>query len=167
MRFPCKIFLCLASWGSNQKRCYKRHVYPDIQPILLMFSSKIVSEYDQEIPQSQNADNLMARWGSALLYVMFSCVFVNFPYCVLGQSVIVLCFVVRYFISNLVLQSSWWGRKSWSVLLNLSSWCLVMVEWLFLAVSLACLRFVIVVFPDHTHYFWYLIVLIPDFSFLS
>ena len=26
-----------------------------------------------------------------------------------------------------------------------------MVEWLFLAVPLGCLRFVIVVFPDHTH----------------
>ena len=31
--------------------------------------------------------------------------------------------------------------------LNLSSWCLVMVEWLFLAVPWGCLRFVIVVFP--------------------
>ena len=37
------------------------------------------------------------------------------------------------------------------VLLHLSSWCLVMVEWLFLAVPWGCLRLVIVVFPDHTH----------------
>ena len=36
-------------------------------------------------------------------------------------------------------------------LLNLSSWCLVMVERLFLAVPRGCLLFVIVVFPDHTH----------------
>ena len=36
-------------------------------------------------------------------------------------------------------------------LLNLSSWCLVMVEWLFLAVPRGCLRLVIVVLPDHTH----------------
>ena len=36
-------------------------------------------------------------------------------------------------------------------LLNLSSWCLVMVEWLFLALPWSCLRFVIVVFPDHAH----------------
>ena len=28
-----------------------------------------------------------------------------------------------------------------------------MVEWLFLAVPRGCLRFVIVVFPDHTEYF--------------
>ena len=36
-------------------------------------------------------------------------------------------------------------------MLNLSSWCLVVVEQLFLAVPWGCLRFVIVVFPDHTH----------------
>ena len=30
-------------------------------------------------------------------------------------------------------------------------WCLVMVERLFLAVPRGCLRFVIVVFPNHTH----------------
>ena len=36
-------------------------------------------------------------------------------------------------------------------LLNLSSWCLVMVEPLFLAVAGGYLQFVIVVFPDHTH----------------
>ena len=28
-------------------------------------TTRIVSEYDQEIPQSQNADNLMAMLGSA------------------------------------------------------------------------------------------------------
>ena len=43
-----------------------------------------------------------------------------------------------------------WGREL-VALLNLSSWYLVMVEWLFLAVPWGCLRFVIVVFPDHAH----------------
>ena len=43
------------------------------------------------------------------------------------------------------------GKKKLVALLNLSSSCLVMVEWLFLAVPWGCLRFVIVVFPDHTH----------------
>ena len=33
-------------------------------------------------------------------------------------------------------------------------WCLVIVL-LFLAVPWVCLQFVIVVFPDHTHYFYY------------
>ena len=43
------------------------------------------------------------------------------------------------------------GKSELVALLNLSSWCLVMVEWLFLAVPWVCLRFLIVVFPDHTH----------------
>ena len=43
------------------------------------------------------------------------------------------------------------GKRELVALLNLSSWCLVMVEWRFLAVSWGCLWFVIVVFPDHTH----------------
>ena len=43
------------------------------------------------------------------------------------------------------------GKRELVALLNLSSWCLVMVEWFFLAVPWGCLPFVIVVFPDHTH----------------
>ena len=45
-------------------------------------------------------------------------------------------------------------KRELVALLNLSSWCLMMVEWLFLEVPWGCLRFVIVVFPDHTHYFF-------------
>ena len=43
------------------------------------------------------------------------------------------------------------GKRELIALLYLSSWCLVMVERLFLAVPRGCLQFVIVVFPDHTH----------------
>ena len=43
------------------------------------------------------------------------------------------------------------GKRELVALLSLSSWCLVMVVWLFLAVLWVCLLFVIVVFPDHTH----------------
>ena len=43
------------------------------------------------------------------------------------------------------------GKRELVALLNLSSWSLVVVGWLFLAVPRGCLRFVIVVFPDHTH----------------
>ena len=42
-------------------------------------------------------------------------------------------------------------------ILNLSSWCLVMVEQLFLAVPGGCLQFVIVVFPDHTHLLYFML----------
>ena len=71
-------------------------------------------------------------------------------------------------------------------LLSLSSWCLMIVMWLFLVVPWVSLQLVIVVFPNHTHYFflallhvllsciyvtlpcggqgqvWYLIIPIPD-----
>ena len=43
------------------------------------------------------------------------------------------------------------GKRELIALLNLSSWCFVMVERLFLAVPRGSLQFVIVVFPDHTH----------------
>ena len=48
------------------------------------------------------------------------------------------------------------GKRELVALLNLSSWCLVMVEWLGLAVPWGCLRFVIVVFPDHTHLLFFI-----------
>ena len=43
------------------------------------------------------------------------------------------------------------GKRELVALLYSPSWCLVMVEWLFLTVPWGCLPFVIVVFPDHTH----------------
>ena len=43
------------------------------------------------------------------------------------------------------------GKRELIALLNLSSWCFVMVERLFLAVPRGCLQFVVVVFPDHTY----------------
>ena len=48
------------------------------------------------------------------------------------------------------------GQRELIALLNLSSWCLVMVERLFLAVSRGCLQFVIVVFPDKLTYYFLL-----------
>ena len=48
------------------------------------------------------------------------------------------------------------GKRELVALLNFSSWCLVMVERLFLAVPRGCLQFVIVVFPDHTHLLFFL-----------
>ena len=43
------------------------------------------------------------------------------------------------------------GKRELVALLTLSSWCLVMVERLVIAVPQGCLQFVIVVYPDHTH----------------
>ena len=43
------------------------------------------------------------------------------------------------------------GKRKLVALLSFSSWCLLMVVWLFLTVPWVCLLFVIVVFPEHTH----------------
>ena len=68
----------------------------------------------------------------------------------LWESVIVLCFVVRHFMSILYsFAIILMGKRELVALLSLSSWCLVIVVWLFLAVPWVCLQFVIVVFPDH------------------
>ena len=44
------------------------------------------------------------------------------------------------------------GEKELVALLSLSSWCLVIVVWLLLAVPWVCLQFVIVVLTEHTHF---------------
>ena len=62
------------------------------------------------------------------------------------------------------------GKRELVALLNLSSWCLVMVERLFFAVPWDCLLFVIVVFSDHTHLLFclqFVIVVFPDHNFLQ
>ena len=50
------------------------------------------------------------------------------------------------------------GKRELIALLNFSSWCLVMVERLFLAVPRGSLQFVIVVFSDHTHLLFWMVV---------
>ena len=44
------------------------------------------------------------------------------------------------------------GKRELIALLSLSTLCLVIVVWVFLAVPWVCLQFVIVVCPDHTHF---------------
>ena len=48
------------------------------------------------------------------------------------------------------------GKRELVALLNLSSWCLVMVRRLFLTVPRGCLQLVIVVFPDHAHLLFFM-----------
>ena len=61
------------------------------------------------------------------------------------------CFTLLYVHSSIAIILM--GKRELVALLYLSSWCLVMVERLFLVVPRGCLRLVILVFPDHTHYF--------------
>ena len=48
------------------------------------------------------------------------------------------------------------GKRELVALLNLSSWCLAIVERLFLTVPRGCLQFVIVEFRDHSHLLLYI-----------
>ena len=59
------------------------------------------------------------------------------------------CCTLIYVLSSIAITLM--GKRELVALLDLFSWCLVMVEWLFLVVPWGCLQFVIVVFPDHTH----------------
>ena len=64
------------------------------------------------------------------------------------------CCMLLYVLSSIAIILM--GKRELIALLNLSSWCLVMVERLFLAVPRGCLQFVIVVFPDHTHLLFFI-----------
>ena len=56
------------------------------------------------------------------------------------------------------------GKRELIALFNLSSWCLVMFERLFLAMPRGCLQFVIVVFPDHTHLLFFMLKSMANIS---
>ena len=43
------------------------------------------------------------------------------------------------------------GKRELVALLNLCSWCIMIVMWLFLEVPWVCLQFMFVVYPEHTH----------------
>ena len=63
-----------------------------------------------------------------------------------------LCYLCLVFVMlSRLFSAALMGKRELIALLNLSSWCRVMVERLFLTVPWGCLQFVIVVFPDHTH----------------
>ena len=59
------------------------------------------------------------------------------------------CSTLLYVLSSIAIILM--GKGGLIALLNLSSWCLVMVERLFLAVPRGSLQLMIVVIPDHTH----------------
>ena len=67
------------------------------------------------------------------------------------------CYMLLYVHSSIA--TILMGKRELVALLSLSPWCLVIVVWLFLAVSRVCLQFVIVVFPDHTHLLFLILVI--------
>ena len=91
-----------------------------------------------------------------LLFINDIPAIVNFPIGILGQvwylivSIPDLC-TITYFHVHSSFAIILMGKRELVALLTLSSWCLVIVGWLLLAVPWISLQFVIVVFPDHTH----------------
>ena len=61
------------------------------------------------------------------------------------------CCMLRYVNSSFAIILM--GIKELVAFLSLSSWCLVIVVWLFLAVQWVCLQFVIAVFSNHSNYY--------------
>ena len=74
-----------------------------------------------------------------------------------------LCYCSMFCCALLCVHSSFaiisMGKRELVALLCLSSWCLVIVVWLFLMMPQVCLQFVIVVFPDHTHLIFFTVYL--------
>ena len=68
----------------------------------------------------------------------------------LWEYVAVLCFCTLFY-AHSTFAISLMGKRDLVALLSLSSWCLVIVMWLFLAVPWVCLQLVIVIFPDNTN----------------
>ena len=84
----------------------------------------------------------------------FRCVnnhYVQFELLVASDILLILFNCRALTVTRFIVKSIKKNRKS-----PLSSWCLVMVEQLFLVVPRGCLQFVIVVFPDHTHLLFFI-----------
>ena len=75
------------------------------------------------------------------------------------------CCTLLYVHSSKCIATILMGKRELIALLNLSFWCLVMVERLFLVVPRGCLRFVVVVFPDHTHLLFFVYIFRWDMSY--
>ena len=70
--------------------------------------------------------------------------------CICSMFCCTLLYILSSFASTLM------GKRELVALLSLSSWCLVIVVWLFLTVPWVCLQFAIVVFLDQIHLLFYI-----------
>ena len=90
-----------------------------------------------------------------MIYVVVDFLFIVTPIVgVCNCSMSMFCCALLYVHSSIAIILM--GKRELIALLNLSSWCLVMVEQLFLVVPRGGLQFVIVVLPDHTHLLFFM-----------
>ena len=102
----------------------------------------------------QTKSNIQIECRISNIEPIFDCCdFVVVDFLFIVTPIVVVCNFSMFCCTLLYVHSSiaiiLMGKRELVALLNLFSWCLMMVEWLFLAVPWGCLRFVIVVFPDH------------------
>ena len=88
--------------------------------------------------------------SKAVVLLLLTCCLLLLPVCNCSMFCCTLLYVPSSFAIILM------GKRELVALLGLSSACLMIVVWLFLAVSWVCLQFVIVVFPDRTHLLFYI-----------
>ena len=111
-----------------------------------LFPSEMIAKLEKTVKQNKTKTNNANLKGGGSVVVDF--LFIVTP--IVGVcNCSMFCCMLLYVHSSIAIILM--GKGELVALLNLSSWCLVMVERLFLAVPRGCLRFVIVVFPDHTH----------------
>ena len=113
-----------------------------------------------QIKRFQQQQNLGRRFGTSKMHLSppvaqaavpsKAVVLLLLTFCLFVTPIVGVC-NCSMFCCTLLIAIILVGKRELVALLNLSSWCLVMVEPLFLAVPRGCLRFVIVVFSDHTH----------------
>ena len=100
---------------------------------------------------------LFGRISKAVVLLLLTFLFIGTP--IVGVcNCSMFCCTLLYVHSSIAI--IFMGKRELVALLNLSSWCLMMVERLFLAVRRGCLWFVIVVFPDHTHLLFFTLHLV-------
>ena len=131
----------------NQRSSLKYLPIIKLLAITLMYCNKLRAWWSTQSRLATLLSSLIAhRWVGGSIVVDF--LFIVTP--IVGVcNCSMFCCTLLYVHSSIAIILM--GKRELIALLNLSSWCLVMVERLFLAVPRGCLQFVIVVFPDHTH----------------
>ena len=132
----------------------KTYKYQHAENIWSIFTFSYTDNSQRQFHNKTCMDISMEQ-AKAVVLMLLTCCLLLLP---LWDSVIVQCFVVHFFMSLLVLQSSWRGRESWLFCLV----CLTSVSWLLCGSSSRCHRLVC------SLWLWYfLIILTYYFRYLS
>ena len=113
--------------------------------------------YQQQ--QTHPSDSGCCPSKTVVMLLLIRCLLV--PPCVGPGNCSMFCCALLCVLSGFAINLM--GKREQVAFLCLSSWCLMIIVWLFHTIQWVCLQFVIVVFPDHTH----LLFLAPAASTVS